>query len=222
MNLRVTGNVRRWERAVQDAEDNLETARQAELHQIAEKEHDEEQMNKLLATRTSKKMEVEQEDEEIGKARREVGAIAKEAQALQKQLNVIESKIEQRKADRHAILMQCKMEDIAIPMLRGNMEDIAQESTIASDTTGDSTINTQQQYERESLITIDYGFLPDNLKDIDEDDYKKASDKLNKVINDLQNTIQRIQAPNMKVFTYLCLIYNTLVSVEYREIHFLC
>lgn len=92
------------------------------------------------------------------------------------------------------------MEDIAIPMLRGNMEDIAQESsTIGSESTADATLNTQQLYERESLITIDYGFLPDNLKDIDEEDTKKTNDKLNNVISELQGTIQRIQAPNMKV-----------------------
>ena len=90
------------------------------------------------------------------------------------------------------------MEDIAIPMLHGNMEDIA--SSGNNDTNNDSSINnTQQQYERESRITIDYGLLPDHLKDIDEDDYKKTHDKLNRAINDLQHTIQRIQAPNMKV-----------------------
>ena len=91
------------------------------------------------------------------------------------------------------------MEDIAIPMLHGNMEDIAGETSTNNETTNDSNLSTQQQYERESRITIDYSSLPDHLKDIDEDDYKKSSDKLNKSINDLQNMIQRIQAPNMKV-----------------------
>ncbi|XP_046433115.1 structural maintenance of chromosomes protein 1A [Neodiprion pinetum] len=197
-------NVLRWERMVQDAEDKLDAARQTESHQLTEKENDEVQMKKLTSTRINKKLEMDQEEEEIGKARREAGAIAKEVQAAQKQLNSIESKIEQRKADRHAILMQCKMEDIAIPMLRGNMEDITQESTVAGSETGtDSTLNTQQQYERESLITIDYGLLPDSLKDIDDDDIKKTNDKLNRVINELQGTIQRIQAPNMKALQKL-------------------
>lgn len=89
------------------------------------------------------------------------------------------------------------MEDIAIPMLHGNMEDIAGDAN--NDTNNESGVNTQQQYERESRITIDYGLLPDHLKDVEEDDLKKSTDKLNKAINDLQNTIQRIQAPNMKV-----------------------
>lgn len=94
------------------------------------------------------------------------------------------------------------MEDIAIPMLHGNMEDIASETsstTNSSEINNDSSLSTQQQYEREKRITIDYALLPENLKDIEEEDIKKTTDKLTKTINDLQNTIQRIQAPNMKV-----------------------
>lgn len=96
------------------------------------------------------------------------------------------------------------MEDVAIPMLHGNMEDIAGEtSTInTNDMSDTSSVNTQQ-YEREKRITIDYALLPENLKDVDDEDIKKTTDKLTKAINDLQNMIQRIQAPNMKV----CSIY---------------
>ena len=42
-------------------------------------------------------------------ARREVGAIAKDIQAAQKQVAALEGKIEQKRADRHAILKQCKV-----------------------------------------------------------------------------------------------------------------
>ncbi|KMQ83731.1 structural maintenance of chromosomes protein 1a [Lasius niger] len=205
-------NVLRWERAVQDAEDKLESARQTELNQKAEIDHDEQQMEQLKSSRNAKKMEVDQKEDEIGKARREVGAIAKDIQAAQKQLNAIETKIEQKKAERHAILMQCKMEDIAIPMLHGNMEDIAGETstTNGNETNTDSSVSTQQQYERERRITIDYALLPENLKDIEEEDIKKTTDKLTKIINDLQNTIQRIQAPNMKAIQKLYLAKEKL------------
>ncbi|XP_012224977.1 structural maintenance of chromosomes protein 1A [Linepithema humile] len=206
-------NVLRWERAVQDAEDKLESARQTESNQKAEIDHDEQQMEQLKSARNAKKMEVDQKEDEIGKARREVGAIAKDIQAAQKQLNGIETKIEQKKAERHAVLMQCKMEDIAIPMLHGNMEDIAGETstTNGSEINNDSSsVSTQQQYERERRITIDYALLPENLKDVEEEDIKKTTDKLTKIINDLQNTIQRIQAPNMKAIQKLYLAKEKL------------
>ncbi|XP_078037969.1 structural maintenance of chromosomes 1 [Augochlora pura] len=196
-------NVLRWERAVQDAEDKLESARQVETNQKIEIDHDETRMEQLKSERNVKKMEVDQKDDEIGKARREVGAIAKDIQAAQKQLNGIEAKIEQKKAERHAVLMQCKMEDIAIPMLHGNMEDIANETSVSNTT--ESTIG-----EREKRITVDYGLLPENLKDVDEDDIKKTSDKLTKAINDLQGTIQRLQAPNMKAIQKLYLAKEKL------------
>ncbi|XP_012537435.1 structural maintenance of chromosomes protein 1A [Monomorium pharaonis] len=205
-------NVLRWERAVQDAEDKLESAKQTESNQKAEIDHDEQQMEQLKSSRNAKKMEVDQKEDEIGKARREVGAIAKDIQAAQKQLNAIETKIEQKKAERHAILMQCKMEDIAIPMLHGNMEDIAGETstTNGSEINNDSSVSTQQQYERERRITIDYALLSESLKDVEEEDIKKTTDKLTKIINDLQNTIQRIQAPNMKAIQKLYLAKEKL------------
>jgi structural maintenance of chromosome 1 len=51
---------------------------------------------------------------------------------------------------------------------------------------------------------IDYTQLPDNLKEQDEpEDVKKMGDRLNRAITELQNTIQRIQAPNMRVSVLL-------------------
>ncbi|PSN35220.1 Structural maintenance of chromosomes protein 1A [Blattella germanica] len=199
-----SNNVLRWERAVQDDEDELETAKQAEQKQMADIERDMRRLDVLKSERLAKKSEVDSMEDLIGKARREVGAIAKDIQAAQKQVAALEGKIEQKRADRHAILKQCKMEDIAIPMQRGNMEDIAQETSAMDGSENSSaettSTSTQQIYDRESRIVIDYTQLPDNLKELDEpEDVKKMGDRLNRAITDLQNTIQRIQAPNMRV-----------------------
>lgn len=49
-------------------------------------------------------------------------------------------------------------------------------------------------------IQIAYDMLSDRYKDLEEkDDVKKASDKLLQAIKQLQDTITKIQAPNMKV-----------------------
>ncbi|XP_063237395.1 structural maintenance of chromosomes protein 1A isoform X2 [Bacillus rossius redtenbacheri] len=208
-------NVLRWERAVQDDEDALEAAKQAEQKQMADIEKDMRELDVLKSERTTKKSEVDAMEDLIGKARREMGSIAKDIQAVQKQQTALESKIEQRRADRHSILKQCKMEDIAIPMQRGNMEDIAQESSVMDASENSSLENTslsvQQIYDRESRIVIDYTQLPENLKELDEpDDVKKMGDRLNRAINDLQNTIQRIQAPNMRAMQKLDLAREKL------------
>lgn len=103
----------------------------------------------LKSEKASRKMDCDSMEEEVGKARREVGAIAKDIQAAQKQVVSLEGKIESKKSDRHNILKQCKMEDICIPMLVGNMEDIATESSSTNET-GDTSNNSAAQYEREA------------------------------------------------------------------------
>ncbi|KAG8231458.1 hypothetical protein J437_LFUL000175 [Ladona fulva] len=206
-------NVLRWERAVQDDEDELERGKAAEHRQMTEIDKDMRDLDRLKSERLAKKSEVDAMEEQIGKARREMGAIAKDIQGIHKQVTAFESKIEQKRADRHGILKQCKMEDIVIPMLRGNMEDIEEEgSAMEVDTsTETSSASTQQIYERENRIQIDYTLLSENLKDLDEpEDVKKHGDRLARQINELQETIKKIQAPNMRAMQKLDLAREKL------------
>lgn len=48
-------------------------------------------------------------------------------------------------------------------------------------------------------ITIDYSGLSASYKDFEDDEVKKYGDKLSKAISDASLTLQKIQAPNMKV-----------------------
>lgn len=60
-------NVLRWERAVQDDEDALESAKQAEQKQLQEIDKDMRELDRLKAERLTKKSEVDAMDEIIGK-----------------------------------------------------------------------------------------------------------------------------------------------------------
>lgn len=52
-------------------------------------------------------------------------------------------------------------------------------------------------------IRVDYRSLSENLKELEEpDEIKRKADKLQKAINSLQNTVDKIQAPNMRVRLY--------------------
>ncbi|KAK4292351.1 hypothetical protein Pmani_034870 [Petrolisthes manimaculis] len=205
-------NVARWERAVQDDEDALEQAKQTEQKQMSEIDKSMRDLEKKRSEKLAKKTELDKMDEEIGKCRREVGAIAKDIQAIQKQINSIEHKMEQKKGERHSILKQCKMDDIMIPMTRGNMEDIDQDGQSSESTLEYSSgLNTQVMYEKESRIVLDYSSLSENHKELDDsEDVTKAEKRMNKHINDLNNTIQRIQAPNMKAMQKLDLAREKL------------
>lgn len=49
-------------------------------------------------------------------------------------------------------------------------------------------------------IVIDYSDLPEKYKDLfDPDEVRREGDRLQRHVNELSNTIQRIQAPNMRV-----------------------
>lgn len=152
----ISGNVARWERTVHDDEEQLESFKRQEAKHRQEIDKDMRQVESLKSEKASSKMDCDAIEEELGKARRDVGAIAKDIQAAQKQVMSLESKIEGKKSERHNILKQCKMEDVAIPMLVGNMEDIAQESVSTNqdgstaNESADTTYNSTAQYEREA------------------------------------------------------------------------
>ncbi|KAJ8915816.1 hypothetical protein NQ315_004628 [Exocentrus adspersus] len=207
-------NVSRWERTVNDEEEKLETCKKQEAKQRDEIDKDVQMVEQLKVTRLNKKREVEAADEEVGKARREVGAVAKDLQAAQKAVVSLEGKIESKKSERHTILMQCKMDDIAIPMIVGNMEDIAASDPSQSSSGGD-TNSTTHQYEKEARIKIDYSLISDNLKDLEEkDEIKKMADRLLKSIHNLQDTLTKIQAPNMRAIEKFQLAEGKLKSTH--------
>ncbi|XP_026739403.1 structural maintenance of chromosomes protein 1A [Trichoplusia ni] len=188
-------NVTRWERAVQDAEDELEGGRQAEAKQRQEIDADLRRADTLKAERAGARAKQEHADDDVNKARKDLTSIQKDIQSVQKQISNIESRIESKRSDRHNILRQCKIDDIIIPLLEGNLDDTA-------DTESDPS--TTQVYRKESRIRVDYRSLSENLKDLEEpDEIKRKADKLQKAINSLQNTVDKIQAPNMRAMQKL-------------------
>merc|ERR1712142_1187662 len=59
-------------------------------------------------------------------------------------------------------------------------------------------------YEKEAKIKINYSGLEEGLTELDDnDDVKKVERTLEKQINELQNTITKIQAPNMRAMQKL-------------------
>lgn len=191
-------NVTRWERCVQDAEDELEGGRQAEAKQRQDIDADLRRADALKADRAAARARQDQADELVNKARKDLTSIQKEIQTVQKQIASIESRIESKRSDRHNILRQCKIDDIIIPLLEGNLEDTAEGES------EQSSMSTTQQYRKESRIRVDYSSLSENLKELEEpDEIKRKADKLQKHINSLQNTVDKIQAPNMRAMQKL-------------------
>lgn len=196
-------NVEKFERSVQDDEDMLENAKKAEQKQMSEIDTFMREVESLKQRKSFLKSEADKLEEEVNSARRDVGAVAKEVQNINKVLNQLENQIEQEKATRHSILMQCKMENIQIPLSSGSLDDIDEDNEDASMEMSHSQPS-HIIYEKEAQIVIDYSSLDKNVTELeDNEDVKKVEKTLEKQIQELQNTITRIQAPNMRAMQKL-------------------
>ncbi|GAB0087362.1 Structural maintenance of chromosomes protein [Sergentomyia squamirostris] len=204
-------NVQRWERTVQDEEDALETFQQAESRYRAEIETDKMHIEQLKQEKQAKKNQVDQMESETAIARRNVAQLAKELHTLGTQLNGIEAKIETKKNERHSVLIQCKMDDIAIPMLNGTMNDIVQPGQ-----DGDSESATSSAiYAREANLQIDYSSLRRDLRDArSPDGVKKKHDELQKELQSKLDLLESIQTPNMKAMQKLDLVSEKVASTN--------
>merc|ERR1719342_1044325 len=198
-------NVQKFERAVQDDEDALETAKKIEAQQMSEIDGDMRDVDKLKQNKGFLKSQCDKFEDEVNAARREVAGVVKEMQSANKGINQLEAAVEQEKADRHSLLKHCKMFNIPIPMSKGNLEDIDDDGQ--NDDPSIELSNSQPShviYEKEAKIKINYSGLDENLIDnLDNDDVKKVEKTLEKQINELQATITKIQAPNMRAMQKL-------------------
>ncbi|XP_028168850.1 structural maintenance of chromosomes protein 1A-like, partial [Ostrinia furnacalis] len=101
-------NVTRWERTVQDGEDELEAGRQAEAKQRQDIDRELKRADALKADRAAARARSQAADDALEKARKEVQTLQKEVAGIQKQIAATEARIESKRSDRHNILRQCK------------------------------------------------------------------------------------------------------------------
>merc|ERR1719273_775855 len=195
-------NQRKFERTVQDDEDALETAKKIEQTQMGEIDTDMRDVDKLKQNKSYLKGQLDKMEEEVSNARKDVGTVAKELQAANKDINKLEASIETEKAQRHSLLMQCKMDNIQIPFKKGSLDELDEGGD--DESMDQSTQPSHIIYEKEAAIEIDYSSLEEGLTEVDDaDDVRKVEKTLEKYISELQATITRIQAPNMRAMQKL-------------------
>merc|ERR1711992_253171 len=196
-------NVRKFERMVQDAEDQLETSKKTESGIMHEIDKEVKEVEKLKSEKTYLKDEVDKLDDAVEKAKKDVAGVQKELGNISKAINQIESSLDNERSNRHNILKQCKMDSINIPMRKGRLEEIEDEDDPSIDVSASQPSHII--YEKEEKIKIDYRSLNSSLTDgIEEaEDVRRIEKRFEKTISDLMATIHRIQAPNMKAMQKL-------------------
>uniref|UniRef100_A0A3Q4HK67 Structural maintenance of chromosomes protein 1A n=1 Tax=Neolamprologus brichardi TaxID=32507 RepID=A0A3Q4HK67_NEOBR len=126
-----------WEQTVKKDEAEIER-----LKKVKTKLDDENVLPLILTSlliplnqHLTKKSEVNDKNHEMEEIRKKLGGANKELTQLQKEVTAIETKLEQKRSDRHNLLQACKMQDIRLPLRSGTMDDISQGETVALDGT---------------------------------------------------------------------------------------
>ena len=207
-------NVKKWEKSVSNDEKELEKVKNDESRHVKIIDEEMQNQERFKTQRLTLKSQVDDYETEISEVKKRLVAQQKEVSAAQKQISSVETKLEQKRAERHSLLKACKIDDIRLPFKKGTMDDISREDepssamdvTPSESTPADSMSSqgAKNIYAKEAELTIKYNSLDEDLKDLDSaDEVKKTTTQLTKAVADMSSTLQRINAPNMKAMEKL-------------------
>uniref|UniRef100_A0A8C8DZV0 Structural maintenance of chromosomes protein n=1 Tax=Oryzias sinensis TaxID=183150 RepID=A0A8C8DZV0_9TELE len=115
-----------WEQTVKKDEAEIERLKKEEHRHMKIIDETMAQLQDLKNQHLTKKSEVNDKNHEMEEIRKKLGGANKELTQLQKEVTAIETKLEQKRSDRHNLLQACKMQDIRLPLRSGTMDDISQ------------------------------------------------------------------------------------------------
>ncbi|XP_043565217.1 structural maintenance of chromosomes protein 1B-like isoform X2 [Chiloscyllium plagiosum] len=146
--------------------------------------------NRLLI----KKMQVKDAQKELDEVRKKLSNISREVAKLQKECVSVETSIEQKRLERHNLLLACKVQDVQIELLQGQLEEI---SEVLMDV--ESTQAATGVFELEAAFEINYSSLPTDLKSLtSHKDIEIEENRLNKLLEEKETILQRTAAPNLR------------------------
>uniref|UniRef100_A0AAR2M5P0 Structural maintenance of chromosomes protein n=1 Tax=Pygocentrus nattereri TaxID=42514 RepID=A0AAR2M5P0_PYGNA len=193
-----------WEQTVKKDESEIERLKKEEHRHMKIIDETMAQLQDLKNQHLTKKGEVNDKNREMEEIRKKLGAANKELTQLQKEVTAIETKLEQKRSDRHNLLQACKMQDIKLPLKSGTMDDISQGEGSSQVDESSNQKTSSSVHAKEALIEIDYTNLNEDLKDaLSEEEIKAEMNTLQQRLNEQQSILQRISAPNMKAMEKL-------------------
>ncbi|XP_061592161.1 structural maintenance of chromosomes protein 1A [Cololabis saira] len=193
-----------WEQTVKKDEAEIERLKKEEHRHMKIIDETMAQLQDLKNQHLTKKSEVNDKNHDMEEIRKKLGGANKELTQLQKEVTAIETKLEQKRSDRHNLLQACKMQDIRLPLRSGTMDDISQGEGSSQADESSSQRTSSTVLAKEALIEIDYSSLSEDLKDaLSEEEIKAETNGLQQRLNEQQSILQRISAPNMKAMEKL-------------------
>ncbi|KAI6660210.1 Structural maintenance of chromosomes protein 1A [Oopsacas minuta] len=171
--------VTKLQQQIQNEENSIGNLKKEEKKclKIIDKKDDE--LKDSKAEREEKKKEMDEHETSIKDIRKSLTQTTKDIAAVHKQITIQESELESKRAERHNILKDCKIEDIKLPLLEGEIESIdtdipsSQGEALEDNMDVDLPSSTSQSQstlhhilKKELNIKIDFSQLNENLKEV--------------------------------------------------------
>ncbi|CAL8360111.1 unnamed protein product [Lota lota] len=155
--------------------------------------------NKLLDLKNllqAKKIQIGDSKAQLDQATKTLQEAIREHTRQQRALLSVETSLEQRRMAKHNLLLDCKVKDLPLTLLSGDLCDISQ---VQLDSESESPVLTMDVYEREAQMVIDYSSLGSELKHVmTERDMQAQLDMLEEEVSSAEKVLQTTSPPNLK------------------------
>nr|XP_060484278.1 structural maintenance of chromosomes protein 1B-like [Panthera onca] len=156
------------------------------------------QLKDVFVTQNANTEKVQAQLEE---ERKKVLAIDREVAKWQKEVVIIQTSLEQKRLEKHNMLLDCKVQDLEIILLLGSLDDIVE---VELGTEAESTQATSDIYEKEAAIEVDYSSLGEDLKALQTD--KEVEARLRLLLQQVasqEEVLLKTAAPNLRALENL-------------------
>uniref|UniRef100_A0ABI7YS08 SMC hinge domain-containing protein n=1 Tax=Felis catus TaxID=9685 RepID=A0ABI7YS08_FELCA len=178
--------------------DDLKKAEETCLQIVDELMAKRQQLKDVFVTQNANTEKVQAQLEE---ERKKVLAIDREVGKWQKEVVIIQTSLEQRRLEKHNMLLDCKVQDLEIILLLGSLDDIVE---VELGTEAESTQATSDIYEKEAAIEVDYSSLREDLKALQTDKEVEASLRLlRQQVASQEEVLLKTAAPNLRALENL-------------------
>ena len=164
-------NVKKWKDSIKNETAELERLNAAETNAREEIAKCQKELEELHEKRAQAKDKLRTQSKATDQYKSRVSQINKEIASFNSEINQADIKIDHLMTVRHQVLVNARLNDIELPLARGNLGMINDDDDMMD--TG-----TQQRYEQELDIVCDFGQLKEDLQGLHEDEEPVKLDEL--------------------------------------------
>ncbi|XP_069018396.1 structural maintenance of chromosomes protein 1B [Embiotoca jacksoni] len=130
---------------------------------------------------------------------------------LQQEVMSAETALEQKRLARHNLLLACKIQNLPITLLSGELNEI---SEVQLDTDSESTSATANIFNREAQLVIDYSELEAELRSLQaEEEVQAYLEKRKESVSSIEAVLHHTAAPNLKALEKMREVKDKLLEV---------